>query len=203
MAEMARDYYDSIQTKDCPDEYGRIMATNITLEKCSVQLSKMEFNEMDKNLTTDDIAQALRLSNNGKSPGLDGIPHEFYILDIIFRQSLGTVSQKFDILGSLNRLYTDIETYGIAECSKFNAGWLCPIFKKGDKSLTSNYCPVTLLNCDYKLMTNSYSLRLMNVAPSLVKPDQAGFMKRRKIEDQVKLAQFLLNYAEAAEEDGL
>ncbi|KAJ6570797.1 hypothetical protein B0H10DRAFT_2237647 [Mycena sp. CBHHK59/15] len=43
----------------------------------------------------------------------------------------------------------------------------------------------------------------MDVAPSLIRPDQAGFMKGRKIEDQVKLAKFLLNYAEVAEEDGL
>jgi hypothetical protein len=38
----------------------------------------------------------------------------------------------------------------------------------------------------------------MNVAPNLVHPNQAGFMKGRKIEDQVKLAKFL-NYAEAVE----
>jgi hypothetical protein len=60
---MARDYYDSIQTKDCPDEYSRMMATNITLEKCSVQLSKMEFDEIDKDLTTGDISEALRLGS--------------------------------------------------------------------------------------------------------------------------------------------
>jgi hypothetical protein len=49
----------------------------------------------------------------------------------------------------------------------------------------------------------TYSLRLMYVAPSLVHPEEAGFMKGRKIEDQVKLVKFLLNYAEAAEEYGL
>jgi hypothetical protein len=43
----------------------------------------------------------------------------------------------------------------------------------------------------------------MNVTPSLVHPNQAGFIKGRKIEDQVKLAKFLLNYAEVAEEDGV
>jgi hypothetical protein len=52
-------------------------------------------------------------------------------------------------------------------------------------------------------MTKTYSLRLMNVAPSLVHPNQDGFMKGRKIEDQVKLAKFILNYAEAAELDGI
>jgi hypothetical protein len=91
-------------------------------------------------------------------------------------------------------LYHDIEKHGIVDGTHFHAGWLCPIFKKGDKSLISNYQPVTLLNCDYKLQTKTYSLRLMDVAPSLVHPNQAGFMKGRKIEDQVKLAKFLLNY---------
>jgi hypothetical protein len=43
----------------------------------------------------------------------------------------------------------------------------------------------------------------MNVAPSLVHPNQVRFMKRRKIEDQIKLAKFLLNYGEAAEKDGI
>lgn len=51
-------------------------------------------------------------------------------------------------------------------------------------------------------MTKAYSLRLMEIAPSLVHPDQAGFMKGRKIEDPVKLAKFLRNYAEVTEEDG-
>jgi hypothetical protein len=106
-------------------------------------------------------------------------------------------------LGFLTKLYADIETHGVAEKAKFNAGWLCPVFKKGDKSLISNYRPITLLNCDYKQTMKTCSLRLMNVAPSLVHPNQAGFMKGRKIEDQVKLAKFLLNYGEAAEEDGI
>jgi hypothetical protein len=94
----------------------------------------------------------------------------------------------FDILDFLRKLYTDIEKYGITPTPKFNMRWLCPIYKKRDKARVSNYRPITLLNCDYNLTTKSYSLRLMNVAPSVVHPDQAGFMRGRKIEDQVKLA---------------
>lgn len=40
MAKMARDYHDSIQYRDLPDEYGRLMATEITLEKCDAHLSE-------------------------------------------------------------------------------------------------------------------------------------------------------------------
>jgi hypothetical protein len=39
------------------------------------------------------------------------------------------------------------------------ASLIDPLFKKGDRSLISNYRPVTLLNCDYKLMTKTFSLR--------------------------------------------
>jgi hypothetical protein len=78
MAQMARDYHDSVQRKDLPDEYGRIMATEITLEQCQVRLSKTEFENMDKELRYEDIGEALKLSNNGKAPGMDGLPYEFY-----------------------------------------------------------------------------------------------------------------------------
>jgi hypothetical protein len=50
MAKMARDYHNSIQHRDLPDEYGRMMATEITVEKCNVRLSENEFKEMDKDL---------------------------------------------------------------------------------------------------------------------------------------------------------
>lgn len=45
MAEMA---HDSIQEKDLPDEYGRMMATEITLERCDVHLSENEYADMDE-----------------------------------------------------------------------------------------------------------------------------------------------------------
>ncbi|KAJ7900681.1 hypothetical protein B0H14DRAFT_2330907 [Mycena olivaceomarginata] len=136
MAQMARDYHNSIQEKDVGDEYGRVMATEITLEKCDVHLSEAEYKEMDKELYIEDLEGALKLSHNGKAPGIDGLPYEFYkILDILFRQSKGTDNETFNIMGFLKDLYRDIEKFGIVASSKFNTGWMCPIFKKGDKAL--------------------------------------------------------------------
>ncbi|KAJ7869324.1 hypothetical protein B0H14DRAFT_2346080 [Mycena olivaceomarginata] len=143
MAQMARDYHNSIQERDCPDEYGRIMATELVLEKCNVCLS--EFNVMENDLSTDDVAEALKLSNNGKAPGVDGIPYEFYkMLDILFQESKDYDHKKFDILGFLTELYNDVEKYGIAQGSQFNTGWLAPLFKKGDRSLISTIPPLHL-----------------------------------------------------------
>ncbi|KAJ7791613.1 hypothetical protein B0H14DRAFT_2314336, partial [Mycena olivaceomarginata] len=120
MAEMARDYHSSIQNKDLPDEYARMMATEITLEKCGAHLSETEFQEMDKELTVDDVQEALKLSNNGRAPGVDGIPYEFYkMLEILFRQSKGSDHESFNVIGFLRKLYGDIEQYGIVESTKF------------------------------------------------------------------------------------
>jgi hypothetical protein len=64
------------------------MATEITLEKCKVHWSEGEFNDMEKDLTNDELGDAIKLSNNGKAPGMDGIPYEFHkILDILFQQN--------------------------------------------------------------------------------------------------------------------
>jgi hypothetical protein len=185
MAQLARDYHNTVQGKDLPDEYSRLMATEIVLEKCDAHLSERQYREMDRELTGEDIREALKFSKNGKAPGLDGIPYEFFrILDIKFQQMKGTLQVTFDIMNFLARLYRHIEVNGITKDTNFNDGWLCPIYKKGDKALIQNYRPITLLNTDYKLMTKAYSLRLMDIAPSLVHLDQAGFMKGRKIENQ-------------------
>jgi hypothetical protein len=139
---MARDYHNSIQDKGRPDDYGRMMVTEMTLEQCKVRLSEGEYKEMDKDLRAEDLEEALRLSNNGKAPGVDGIPYEFYkMLESLFRQSKKTDHEMFDILGFLTKFYEDIEKYGIVESSCFNAGWMCPIFIKGDKAIISNYRP--------------------------------------------------------------
>ncbi|KAJ7847013.1 hypothetical protein B0H14DRAFT_2357352 [Mycena olivaceomarginata] len=132
MAQMARDYYDSVQYKDQPEEYGRMLATEITLEKCKARLSEGEFNDIDAELAAEDIAEALRLSNNGKYPGIDGIPYEFYkTLNILHQESKGTDHESFDVLGFLQLVYVDIKKYGIVASTHFNMGWMCPIFKKG------------------------------------------------------------------------
>jgi hypothetical protein len=80
-----------------------------------------------------------------KHPEIDGIPHEFYkILDILFKENR-TNNNSFDVVGFLTKLYEDIEQFGMVKNCKLSMAWMCPIFKKGDKSLIGNYRPVTLI----------------------------------------------------------
>ena len=59
---------------------------------------------------------------------------------------------KFNIVKCLTVLYNDVERHGIVHPSEFPKGWMCPLYKKGDMTEISNYCPIMVLNTDYKIM---------------------------------------------------
>jgi hypothetical protein len=132
MAKMARDYHEATQYVDVSeDDYGRMMCTEEVLEKCDARLSKNEYNEMNKNLTEEDIQNALKLSSNGKAPGIDGIRYEFFkAMDIEYKKYKDKPGGAFNILACLADLYRDIGQFGLSDGCNFNMGWLCPVFKK-------------------------------------------------------------------------
>jgi hypothetical protein len=80
---------------------------------------------------------------------------------------------------------------------------MCPIYKKGEKSEISNYRLITVLNTDYKIMTRALTSRLTDVVPKLIHPDQAGFMKNRRIEDQTDLVKMMIERCEATEQNSV
>jgi len=79
---------------------------------------------------------------------------------------------------------------------------MCPIYKKKDPDVISNYRPITLLNMDYKILTKIMALQLMEKAQTMVHEDQAGFIPKRSIFNHIRLVKALITYAELAEEDG-
>jgi hypothetical protein len=42
----------------------------------------------------------------------------------------------------------------------FTLGWMCPIFKKKERTEIENYQPITLLNMDYKILTKAPAIQL-------------------------------------------
>ena len=70
----------------------------------------------------------------------------------------------------------------------FALGWMCPIYKKKDQTEISNYRPITLLNTDYKLLTKVLAQQLLENIEHMVHPDQAGFIPKRSIFNNIRLA---------------
>ena len=99
----------------------------------------------------------------------------------------------------------DVIEHGVDKTTSFAKGWMCPIFKanKPDRTRVENYRPITILNTVYKLFTSVLSGRLAKHAPQIIHQDQAGFVRGRSIFDQVRLAQTMLNYTEATDQNGV
>ena len=64
-----------------------------------------------------------------------------------------------------------------------------------DHLYASNYRPMTLLNCDYKIFSKVINSRLIPFLPKLIHCDQNGFIKGRTISDNIRLIFDIIDYA--------
>ena len=64
-------------------------------------------------------------------------------------------------------------------------GIICPIYKKGDRAICSNYRLITLLNIAYKIFTILLNNRLSKIVESKLSDAQAGFRPNRSTLDNI------------------
>ncbi|KAI0738372.1 Endonuclease/exonuclease/phosphatase, partial [Daedaleopsis nitida] len=165
MCEIARSHHISLQDED-PGNFGseqRESATEEVLTSVKPKLTNQQADDLGKDISYNECERALRFSKNDSAPGLDGIQYEVWktLHARFIEDSRHENRNAFDVLLVLNAAFTDIQLFGIAEGAGFNEGWMCPIYKgKGERQKIVNYCPITLLNTDYKLMTKALAIHL-------------------------------------------
>ena len=59
--------------------------------------------------------------------------------------------------------------------------------KDKDKKYLKNWRPISLLNNDYKIVTKALALRLEKLLPTIISPNQTGYVKGRYIGDIVTI----------------
>jgi hypothetical protein len=70
-----------------------------------------------------------------KAVGIDGIPMELWKgMSSRYDSHEGPGNPHCDIIGALTSVFTDIEKHGIDPTTRFNEGWMCPIYKKGNRN---------------------------------------------------------------------
>lgn len=202
MAELARNYHEKIQQENT-NQTAEEREEDITngLNTHLPKLDNTTKSKLAKKINKLDISIALASASNGKAAGLDGKPYELWkALNERHKNLKKENKEGFDIIKTLRLVFNDIENNGVDPAHKFNEGWMCPIYKKNDRSDIANYRPITALNTDYKLLTKALQAKLADAAPNIINRDQAGFMKGRSIFDQIKTIQLLTEYTELNED---
>ena len=54
------------------------------------------------------------------------------------------------------------------------------------KDKLTNWRPISLTNADYKIISKALALRLKNVLPKIINPNQTGFVKGRKMPELIR-----------------
>lgn len=136
-----------------------------------IKMTKLRQEDADKltsSVTQEEIRKSILKLKNGKTPGVDGLPGEYYK---IFINELTPV---------LCKVYNYALTKGDPPGSWSEAIITVLPKENKDPTLCSSYRPISLLCVDMKILTSIIATRLQKYIKSLVKPDQTGFITNRQ-----------------------
>ena len=135
----------------------------------------------DGSLTAEELHRSLKTMQRGKSPGMDGLPYEFYVTFWAELSSPFTAAVNEEFLG-----------HSASPCYewRFTVGIISLLFKGTvQKPLpadqVASYRPITLLNSDYKLVAKAIALRVAAALDKVIDETQTAFVPGRWIGDNV------------------
>ena len=124
----------------------------------------------DMPLNIDELFSSVKSMNKNSSPGLDGLPTEFFTC---FWDKIKTF-----LLDSFN-YSLEVGFLSPSQCM----GSITLIHKGKDlpRDDLGNYRPLSITNTDYKILTKALARRLSRALDDVISMDQSGFMKGRDI----------------------
>ena len=125
---------------------------------------------IEKPVTIEELEFALKKSSNNKSPGLDGLPYEFY------KKTKDVVSETL-----VEVLNTQLERLRLMESNKMGATRLTPKTEPGVVPRVDQLRPITLLCTDYKLLTMILSNRMMGIMGEIILSGQLCSVRGKNI----------------------
>ncbi len=138
------------------------------------KLTEIEADTTKAPITLSELWNALKPLND-TAPGPDGISH-------IYLKKLWAI---------LGPIILDAWNYSILinkMAPSHEKSYLRLIPKVGkDTLLLTNWRPITLSNCDHKLITRVYNNRLVNILGQYILSTQTAYLKHRNITDNIRL----------------
>ena len=137
-------------------------------------LSDEDRNLLNARISIDELYSSLRKMKDEKSPGPDGIIPIFYKL--YWEYLKNDLYEVFDF------------SYGAEELSYSQyLALIILLYKKGIREDIRNWRPISLSNCDVKILTKAFAERLRVVLPHIIDVDQTGCVKGRRIGHSIRL----------------
>jgi hypothetical protein len=160
-------YQNLYEEKNNNSKIAQDEATKYFLNEDIPTIDDEQKQELEKNLTIEEIAIATKELPNNKAPGSDGFPVDFY---------------KF-FWNKIKTIVYDSIAYAMTtgEMSIEQKRGVISLIPKKDKDIRKlkNWRPLTLLNTDYKIFAKAVATKLQNVLPDVISHDQNGCMKGR------------------------
>lgn len=167
-------------------KYGRPLADGVELNK----LEEGEAEELQKDFTENEILQALGTIEGDKTPGPDGFPM------VIFKKCWGFMKKE------IMEVVRELQENGFFSW-RLNNTFISLVPKKdGDKEVT-DFRPISLLSGIYKIVARTLALRLKWVMGKLVSEHQMAGVEGRQIQENVLIANELLDTRFKSKEAGL
>jgi hypothetical protein len=133
-------------------------------------------------LTKEQLFNTLKTCKDS-APGPDGIPYSYY-------------KSYWHIFGDLLvQVWNDSIRKNQLPLS--HRSFILRLLPKQGKDLTkiSNWMPITLSNCDHKLITKCYAKRFTNILKTFLHPSQTAYLPGKQIQDNIRLLNIIKDKA--------
>lgn len=147
-------------------------------------LNKQSHDLLERDITERELLNTLKSFAKNKSPGNDGITAEFYLY--------------FWNLVSKPLLDCYKESYKEGEmCTSQKQSVISLIEKPGKNKMNiKNWRPISLINVDAKIISKCLAMRMQEVLPDIIHPNQVGYVKNRFIGEGILTIQNVLQYTD-------
>lgn len=145
----------------------------------------------EEDITEAECLKVLKTFKNNKSPGTDGLTAEFYKF---FWPDIGKLVIESYMFSFASGLLSTDQRRGIIT--------LTPK-KDKDRTVLSNWRPISLLNVDYKILAKVIATRMKPYLPDIINSDQTGYVANRYIGENLRLISDVILYTNLKNNPGL
>jgi len=154
------------------------------------KLSDKHREYMEKDISLEELKEALKTCKES-APGSDGIPYEIY-------------KKYWNLTGEyiINSWKYSLQTGNLPTS---HAESIITLLPKENKDTTDikNWRPITLSNCDAKIVTKVLAMRMSKVLETIIDKSQTAYIPGRSVSDNLRSNFFYKNYCQKNKVDSI